>query len=69
MTAQLTLAYEPFVLAPLALETFIVRVPADVRLARRLEEWKRLRREGWDVVVLLAPDSKTVVGLGWRGGG
>jgi hypothetical protein len=62
-----TVAYEQFVL-PLTLETRIERVPADSKIPGWLAEWAMLRRAGWDVVVLLAPDAKTLVGLGCRYG-
>jgi hypothetical protein len=39
----------------------IERVPSDPRLAARLQEYRQLARDGWNVTALLAPDSKTVV--------
>jgi hypothetical protein len=48
-------------------ETFIERVPSNSDLPKRIEEWKVLRRSGWDMTALLAPDSKTVLALGCRG--
>jgi hypothetical protein len=39
----------------------IERVPSDSQLSKRLAEWGALRRDGWDVTALLAPDRKTVV--------
>jgi hypothetical protein len=48
-------------------ETFIERVPSNSDLPKRIEEWKILRRSGWDMTALLAPDSKTVLALGCRG--
>jgi hypothetical protein len=68
VTGQLEFGYEPFALPASSLEAFIERVPSDSRLGDKLDEWKHLSREGWDVTALLAPDSKTVVGLGCRGG-
>jgi hypothetical protein len=63
------LPYEPFVFAPAAeLEWFVERVPCDNRLGDRIDGWKQLVRDGWDVTALLAPDSKTVLALGCRGG-
>lgn len=44
---------------------FIERVATDKQLARHLEDWKQLRRAGWDVTVLLAPDQRTVIALGY----
>jgi hypothetical protein len=61
------LGWLPFAGLPLtAYDYFIERVPSSN--AARLYEWKDLRREGYDVVVLLAPDEKTLVGLGLRYG-
>lgn len=59
--------YEPFILPVGPLETMIERVPAG-ELTRRVPEWKRLREQGWVLTVLVAPDSRTVVALGCRGG-
>lgn len=50
------------------LETRIERVAADNGLSKWLERWKRLRRDGWDVTVLVAPDRQTLVGLACRNG-
>lgn len=47
-------------------EWFIERVPADTRLAGRLEDLRQLQRAGWDVHALLAPNQRTVVLLGCR---
>jgi hypothetical protein len=66
MTATAT-AYEPFVLPAPALETYIERIPSR-DLSGRLDEWKQMRRDGWDVTVLVAPDSRTVLALACRGG-
>lgn len=62
------LAYEQFELPwapPLTLigspRSMIERVPSDPRLAARLQEYRQLARDGWNVTALLAPDSKTVV--------
>ena len=62
------LAYEPFVLPVPPLETYLARVPSDSHLATHLAEWKAMRRNGWDLTALVAPDAKTVVALGCRGG-
>jgi DNA polymerase IIIc chi subunit len=61
------LAYEPFVLPARELETFIERVPSDHTLAAAIDRWKAMRADGWDLVALIAPDSKTVIALGCRG--
>jgi len=50
------------------LETRIERVLADSGTAKWFEKWKRLRRDGWDVTVLVSPDRKTLVGLACRWG-
>lgn len=68
------LAYEPFVFPPghlrlidaPAVESRLERVPADATLPRHLAEYKTLAAHDWDVTVLLAPDSKTVVLLACR---
>jgi hypothetical protein len=62
-----SVAYEPFVLPAPPLETFVERVPSDVKLPTHLSRWKQLQREGWDVTALIAPDSKSVIALGCRG--
>lgn len=62
------LAYEPFVLPIPPLEVFLERVPSDVHLTDHLASWKAMQRNGWDLTALVAPDSKTVVALGCRGG-
>jgi hypothetical protein len=67
VTNQLSLLYEPSVLPTPPFETFIERVPSNSDLPKRIEEWKILRRSGWDMTALLAPDSKTVLALGCRG--
>jgi hypothetical protein len=67
VTNQLSLLYEPSVLPNPPFETFIERVPSNSDLPKRIEEWKILRRSGWDLTALLAPDSKTVLALGCRG--
>jgi hypothetical protein len=63
-----SVAYEPFVLPLGPVETRIERVPSDRRVSAWLDEWKALQRRGWDCTVLLAPDAKTLVGLGCRYG-
>jgi hypothetical protein len=50
------------------LETMIERIPADKRTGKWLEQWKHLRRDGWTVTVLVAPDHKSIVGLACRWG-
>jgi hypothetical protein len=47
-------------------EWFIERVPADKTLSNELERYRTMAACGWDVVCLVAPDSKTVVALGCR---
>lgn len=59
--------YEPFVLAPPTFQWFLERRPADSALPSWLAELKLLQRRGWDLTVLLAPDSRSVVALGCRG--
>ena len=54
--------YEP------VLETRIERVPADSGTAKWFDQWKKLRRDGWAVTVLVSPDRKTLVGLACRWG-
>ena len=61
------LAYEPLVLPTPPLEVFIERVPADKKLPGVLARWKEMQRDGWDLTVLVAPDSKAVVAFGCRG--
>lgn len=61
------LVYEQFMLPTPPLEVFIERVPADKKLPGVLARWKEMQRGGWDLTVLVAPDSKTVVALGCRG--
>lgn len=51
---------------PAPLETMIERVPSSA-LAAHLPGWKQLAREGWDVTVLRAPDSHSVLLLASRG--
>lgn len=43
---------------------FIERVPSDARLTHELGRWKKMRDEGWDLTVLVAPDRKSVVAFG-----
>lgn len=50
------------------LETMVERVPADSGTARWFDGWKQLRRDGWDVTVLVSPDRRTLVGLACRNG-
>ena len=46
---------------------FIERVPTDKWLQRKLGEWRALRTDGWDVVVLLdLSDRKTVIAFGLK---
>lgn len=51
------------------IRTMIERVPSS-QLARGvdppLDQWKRLRGEGWDVTALIAPDKLTIVFLACR---
>jgi hypothetical protein len=44
------------------IRTWIERVPAS-ELNRSIDAWKQMRREGWDVTVLITPDRKTVIVL------
>lgn len=65
---QLALSWEPFELrTTFALETFVERVPVDSFLSAHIDRWKAMRRDGWDVTALLAPDSRSVVCLACRG--
>ena len=67
MTAAL--AYEPFELPTMEAQTAIDTFPAnDKGVSNWLDGWKQAQREGWSVTVLLSPDSKTLIGLGARGG-
>lgn len=60
-------AYEPFVYyGPQPFEWHVERVPAS-RLNVKVDEWKRLQRDGWDVTVLLAEDASHAVAVGCRG--
>jgi hypothetical protein len=60
------LAFEPFaydtVRADGCDQWLIERVPS-AEINRRLDGWKLLQQAGWNVTVLIAPDSKTVVVL------
>jgi hypothetical protein len=52
-------------------KTFIERVPCDSHIGGRtdpvyLDLWKAMMAEGWELTVLIAPDQKTLVALGWR---
>lgn len=47
-------------------ETFIERVSADSTLSRNLDRYRTMSACGWDVVCVLAPDSKMIVALGCR---
>lgn len=63
------LAYEAFDLPATELETAIATLPTNGKgVGDWLAEWKQAQRERWDVTVLLSPDSKTLIGLGSRGG-
>jgi hypothetical protein len=46
--------------------TWIERVEVDRYFGNRLDEWKAMKRDGWQLTVLIAPGSKTVVVLAWR---
>lgn len=35
------------------MKTFIERVPVDNRFGDHLDRWKQLRREGWDLAVVV----------------
>jgi len=51
-----------------ALETRIERVPADSGTAKWFDKWKQLRRDGWNVTVLVSADRRSLVGLACRNG-
>lgn len=43
------------------IRSMIERVPANSRTATQLASYGQLSTEGWDVIALLAPDSKTII--------
>jgi hypothetical protein len=63
------LAFEPFVYdlarADGCSEWMCERVPSS-EINRRLDGWKWLQAHGWNLTVLIAPDSKTVVAVGCK---
>lgn len=63
------LAYEPSELPATGLQTAIATIPTNAKnVGDWLADFKSMKANGWDVVVLLSPDSKTLIGLGSRGG-
>ena len=53
------------------IEWFIERVAADSHIGGRtepvhLDRWKAMKADGWELTVLVSPDQKTVVALGFR---
>lgn len=63
---QFELPWAPPLYAVGSVRCRIERVPSDPRLASKLQEYKRLREDGWDVTALLAPDSRTVLLMACR---
>jgi hypothetical protein len=63
------LAFEPFVHDTVRAdgcdEWMCERVPSG-EINRRLDGWKWLRANGWNLSILIAPDSKTVVVIGCK---
>lgn len=49
------------------LETMVERVPAK-NASAWFYGWKELRRDGWDVSVLVSPDRLSLIGLACRNG-
>jgi hypothetical protein len=50
------------------MRTWIERVPVDPYFGRLLDDVKAMKRMGWDMAALLAPDKKEVVVLGFYHG-
>ncbi len=47
-------------------EWYIERVPVDAKIGGAIDQWAEMVEDGWNLTVLLAPDNKTAIGLGWR---
>lgn len=60
------MGYAALTLPTLALETYLERLPA-ADLNRRTDDWKQMRREGWDVTVLVDLNGRDVIALACRG--
>lgn len=47
------------------MRTWLERVPADSKTPKHLERWKAMRREGWELSVLLYRLKPELVALGF----
>jgi hypothetical protein len=46
--------------------TWIERVKVGRYFGDDIDRWKAMKREGWDLTVLIAPDHLTVVAFGYQ---